>query len=430
MPKMSGQSAVRRASRLSEGSAPRSLDYYLSYAGKKTSDEILVGPKSEPAPVFSVTRATKSWRNRLYYGDNLRVLRALLEDEQICQKVKLIYIDPPFATGSVFESRNGKRAYEDVAFGASYIEFIRERLILLRELLHMEGSIYLHLDGKMACPIKIIMDEVFGPSNFRNFITRKKSNRKNYTRKQYGNISDYILFYSKTDTYTWHRPHEPWTENAAAEYNYTEPGTGRRFMKVPVHAPGIRKGETGHPWRGMNPPPGKHWQYTPKTLDEMDARGEIYWSPNGNPRRKIYLDESKGIPIQDIWLDCRDAHNQNILVTGYPTEKPVEMLRRIITASSDTGDLVLDCFVGSGTTIISAEESSRKWVGIDSGLEAITTTVTRLAKGSEPMGDYVNGKKKNAPGLFGPPSPLQTAFDLFSEQPISRSLLEKWNNLF
>jgi adenine-specific DNA-methyltransferase len=163
-------------------------------------------------------------------------------------------------------------------------------------------------------------------------------------------------------------------------------------MKVPIHAPGTRNGKTGEPWRSMMPPPGKHWQYTPKKLDEMDARGEIYWSPNGNPRRKIYFDESKGIPIQDIWLDCRDAHNQNIHVTGYPTEKPIEMLHRIINASSDIDDLVLDCFLGSGTTIIAAEEANRKWVGIDSSLEAISTTVTRLAKGSEPMGDYVTGK--------------------------------------
>ncbi len=430
MPKMSAQSSARRASRLSEGSAPRSFDYFLSYVGKKTADEILAGPKSEPEQVFSVTRATDSWRSRLYFADNVRTLRALLDHVETRQKVKLIYIDPPFATGSVFESRNGNRAYEDVAFGAAYIEFIRERLILLRELLHNEGSIYLHLDGKMASPIKIIMDEVFGPSNFRNLITRQKSNRKNYTRKQYGNISDYILFYSKSETYTWHRPHEPWTEDSAIEYNYSEPGTGRRFMKVPVHAPGVRRGNTGQAWRGMLPPPGKHWQYAPKTLDEMDSRGEIYWSPNGNPRRKIYLDQSKGIPIQDIWLDCRDAHNQNIHVTGYPTEKPIEMLRRIIAASSNPGDLVLDCFLGSGTTIIAAEELKRRWIGIDSGLEAITTTVSRLAKGSEPMGDYVNGKKKKEPVLFSPPSPLHTAFDLYSEQPLPKTLLQKWRNLF
>lgn len=428
---MSATKPTRRASRLSEGSAPRAINYHLSYTGKKTTAEILAGPKSEPERVFSAAREeSHAWPNRLYYGDNLKMLCALCNDAQIYEKVKLIYIDPPFATGSVFESRNGNRAYEDVSFGAAYLEFMRERLIVLRELMHCEGSIYLHLDGKMAFPIKIIMDEVFGPSNFRNFITRKKSNRKNFTRKQYGNISDYILFYTKTETYTWHRPHVPWTNESAVEYQYIEAETGRRFMKVPVHAPGIRRGETGEPWRGTMPPPGKHWQYPPRVLDELDTKGEIYWSPNGNPRRKIYLEDSKGIPVQDIWLDCRDAHNQNIEVTGYPTEKPIDMLRRIIAASSNPGDLVLDCFVGSGTTVIAAEELKRRWIGVDSSLESMTTTITRLAKGSEPMGDFVNGKKKKEPGLFGLLSPLQTAFDLYSEHSLPSSLLQKWMKLF
>src|SRR5437763_14599679 len=106
----------------------------------------------------------------------------------------------------------------------------------------------------------------------------------------------------------------------------------------------------------MLPPPGKHWQFTPEKLEEMDRRGKIYWSPNGNPRRKIFLDESKGIPVQDLWLNYRDAHNQNIKITGYPTEKNPDILRRIIEASSDPGDLVLDCFAGSGTTLSVASE--------------------------------------------------------------------------
>lgn len=142
-------------------------------------------------------------------------------------------------------------------------------------------------------------------------------------------------------------------------------------------------------WRGQLPPPGKHWQYTPKDLDEMDARGEIYWSPNGNPRRKIYLDQSDGVPIQDIWLDLRDAHNQNINITGYPTEKNPDLLTRIIRASSNPGDLVLDCFSGSGTTLAVASQLHRKWIGIDNSVEAITTTLRRFATGLKPMGDFV-----------------------------------------
>src|SRR5947209_9202693 len=124
---------------------------------------------------------------------------------------------------------------------------------------------YLHLDENMAFHVKVIMDEVFGQSSFRNWITRKKCNPKNYTRKTYGNISDFILFYTKTDSYVWTRPVEEWTdERALKEYSYIEEETGRRYKKVPVHAPGKRNGQTGMLWRGQLPPPGKHWQYTPK----------------------------------------------------------------------------------------------------------------------------------------------------------------------
>lgn len=275
--------------------------------------------------------------------------------------------------------------------GAEYLEFLRQRLILLRELLSKDGSIYVHLDENMGFAAKIIMDEVFGHRNFRNCITRKKCNPKNYTRNQYGNISDYILFYTKTDNYVWNQQFEPWTDiTAKKEYQYTEAETGRIYKKVPIHAPGVRNGATGQAWRGMLPPPGKHWQYTPETLDEMDARGEIYWSPTGNPRRKIYLDNSQGISVQDIWLDFKDAHNQNIKITGYPTEKNPDLIKRIILASSNKGDIILDAFAGSGTTAVVAEELGRQWIAIDNSSLAIETIIQRLVKGTEAMGDFVD----------------------------------------
>jgi adenine-specific DNA-methyltransferase len=425
----------RRASRLSEGTTARPLDYELTYPGKQSVADILKGARATPELRLSVTKqAEMTWRNRLYCADNLGVLRALLGDSEVCGKVKLIYIDPPFATGGIFESRNGQRAYDDLAYGAPFLEFLRQRLVVLRELLGPAGSIYVHLDEKMAFPVKVVMDEVFGPANFRNWITRKKSNRKNFTRKQYGNISDYVLFYTKTDSYTWNRPYETWTEEwSHREYQYVEKGTGRRYKKVPVHAPGVRHGETGQPWRGKLPPPGKHWQYPPRVLDELDAKGEIYWSPNGNPRRKIYFDQSKGIPVQDIWLDCRDAHNQNIEVTGYPTEKPLELLRRIVSASSGEGDLVLDCFMGSGTALAAAEELGRRWIGMDSSLEAVATTIQRLAAGSEPMGDFVRGKRVKQPTLFGHPSMLRSSLELWTAEgasPPSPEQIRAWARSF
>jgi adenine-specific DNA-methyltransferase len=364
---------------------------HLQYSGKKSEAEVLATPPANIATLWSGLGGEE--KNRLYFGDNQRVLARLLNDTAVRGKVRLVYIDPPFATQTTFHSRKLEHAYEDTLYGAEFIESLRWRLILLRELLASDGSIYLHLDEKMVFHIKVVMDEVFGPDNYRNCITRKKCNPKNYTRKKYGNVSDYILFYTKSEDYVWNRPVEPWTESRAKEYQYVEPETGRRFMKVPVHAPGVRHGETGKPWRGMLPPPGKHWQFPPSKLDEFDAAGQIFWSANGNPRRKVYLDESDGVGVQDIWTDFRDAHNQNICITGYPTEKNPDLLKRIIEASSNPGDLVLDCYSGSGTTLAVADRLGRRWIGIDNSPEAIKTTLQRFAIGTQPMGDFVTSRR-------------------------------------
>jgi adenine-specific DNA-methyltransferase len=386
------------------------LEVSLSYEGKSSRQSILA---TQPANLKLLwpLNSEPGYKNHLYYGDNLPILASFLYNPLIRGQVRLVYIDPPFATKSVFQSRAQADAYTDLLAGAHYIEFMRKRLVLLRELLAEDGSIYVHLDENMAFHIKIIMDEIFGQRNFRNWITRKKCNPKNYTRRTYGNISDFILFYTKSDNYIWNRSFEDWTpERAKEEYSYIEEETGRRYKKVPLHAPGTRNGATGQPWRGMMPPPGKHWQFTPKTLDEMDARGEIYWSPNGNPRRKIYLDDSNGVPVQDIWLEFRDAHNQNIKVTGYPTEKNPQLLARIIQASSNPGDLVLDCFSGSGTTLAVASQLERNWIGIDNSTEAITTTLRRFARGPERMGDFVS--KREDPNRKVQPQQTLPMFDL------------------
>ncbi len=374
------------------------LDVCLSYEDKLPERDILA---TKPARTLMLWHGHGEGdgkdENRLYYGDNLPILAALFRDSSIKGKVRLVYIDPPFATKSVFRSRSLTDAYCDLLAGAHYVEFMRERLIFLRELLADDGAIYVHLDDNMAFYIKVIMDEIFGQRNFRNWITRRKCNPKNYTRKTYGKTSDFLLFYTKSDSYIWHRPFKKWTpERAAKEYPCVEEGTGRLYKKVPIHAPGVRNGETGKPWRGMNPPPGKHWQFPPKTLDEMDERGAIYWSPNGNPRRKVYLDESRGIPVQDVWLEFPDARNQNAKITGYPTEKNPDLLTRVIKASSNPGDIVLDCFSGSGTTLAIASRLGRKWIGIDNSPEAIAATLRRFAKGPQRMGDFVNKRKKKS----------------------------------
>ncbi|WP_238985000.1 site-specific DNA-methyltransferase [Candidatus Glomeribacter gigasporarum] len=362
----------------------------LEYPGKKPAEVILETPPGHYKP----SAAYNSGKSRLYHGENLDVLAALMQDETVAGKVKLVYIDPPFATSATFESREQKHAYDDHLIGSAFVEALRERLILIHRLLADDGSLYLHLDDRMMFHMRVILDEIFGVKNFRSCITRKKCNPKNYTRKTYGRVADYILFYSKTDTYIWNRPVELWDDvRAAKEYQYIDE-QGRRYKKVPVHAPGVHSGETGKAWRGKMPPLGKHWQYPPTVLDEMDTHGEIYWSPTGNPRRKIYLENSAGIPLQNIWMDMRDAHNQNMCITGYPTEKNFALLARIIKASSNPGDLIMDCYAGSGTTLAVASNLKRQWIGVDCSNEAIKTTLRRFKLGTKRVGDFVNPKEK------------------------------------
>lgn len=359
-----------------------------------TVSSVSTVPKNE-ARFRSVTDYEGEFIKRLYHADNLDVLNFLVKDENVCGKVNLIYIDPPYNTGGAFETRDFKHAYNDNFTTEGYVDFMKPRLVLMHKLLSPSGSIYVHLDCNMLFHVKLIMDSIFGERNFRGMITRKKCKSKNFTRTTYGNISDYILFYTKSESPVWNRPYEDWDEEKALkEYPFVEEGTGRRHKRVPCHAPGTRNGATGEPWRGMMPPEGKHWQYTPEKLDEMDARGEIYWSSNGNPRRKVYLDQSKGKPVQDIWLDFLDVNNQNTHLTGYPTEKNIDMLKRIIEASSNPGDLVLDCFAGSGTTLVAADELGRQWIGVDIGDESIRVIRDRFANGTKPIGDYVSKKKK------------------------------------
>lgn len=364
------------------------MDYSIEYNGKASREDII-----RNTPLARLTKQQsfgKNPINKLVHGDNLPILRTLLEDEKTSGKISLVYIDPPFSTRRRFNGKSvwyqenvevdhNTPAYEDYLLGSHYIEFLRRRLILLYELLRPEGSIYVHLDEKMAFPIKVIMDEIFGESRFRNWITRRKCSSKNYTRNSYGNITDYIMCYSKSKKPIWNQPFQEWEEDhTKKEFPRIEEGTGRRYKPVPIYAHGVRNGETGKTWRGMPPPKGKHWFTSPENLEKLDREGRIYWSPTGNPRKKVYLDESKGIAFSDLWMNYRDPHNQNISITGYPTEKNLEMLKMIISASSNERDIVLDCFVGSGTTLEAAQIQDRKWIGIDSSPIAIKISKKRM----------------------------------------------------
>lgn len=210
-----------------KGKALSNNRVHLTYRGKATEEEM----RNTAVASFDKLHSNPSSK-RLYFGDNLDVLRILAADSNVCGKVSLIYIDPPFATQSQFVSRKQSQAYDDTLSGAAFVEFLRKRLVLLHKLLSSEGSIYLHLDEKMVFEMKLIMDEIFGSENYRNIIVRKKCNPKNYTRKTYGNIADFILFYTKTDKYIWNKQTVPLSEESKKEYQYIEEGTGRRFMKV------------------------------------------------------------------------------------------------------------------------------------------------------------------------------------------------------
>jgi adenine-specific DNA-methyltransferase len=356
--------------------------------------------------------------NRLYHADNLAVLRDLVAAGV---RARCVYIDPPYGTRQRFARKaSDHAAYCDAASGALHLAALRPRLILLREALADDGSLFVHLDASMVAEVKTLLDELFAPGNLRAWITRRKCSSKNYTRRSYGDISDYVLFYSKTAQYVFNRQFEPRTaEQEAIDFPKVDAATGRRFALVPLHAPGRRNGATGGPWRGMLPPAGKHWQWTPEKLDECDAGGDIYWTRNGTPRRRIWADESPGAAVANIWLEHRDPFNQNFAVTGYPTEKSLELLRRIVASASEPGDLVLDAYAGSGTTLAAAAELGRRWIGIDSGDMAVALAQRRLAAAGH--GFELWGPE---PGAAGPHAPGDVEFAFIERAGEVREVLD------
>ena len=345
-------------------------------------------------------RQQSGWTNKLIWGDNKLILSSLKNGpmrEEIEKNggIKLIYIDPPFDVGADFsmdieigDPASGtsetftKRpnVLEELAYrdtwgkGAdSFIAMIYERLMLMHDLLADEGSIYVHCDWRLSAYIRLILDEIFGSNQFVNEIVREKSNPKNYTKTGFGNIHDTILFFSRSNELFWKKPYATRSiEQEEKDFPLTEKETGQKYKTAPLHAPGIRKGQTGNAWRDLMPPAGNHWRYIHATLDSLDNEGRIEWSSTGNPREKIYADESKGVYLQDIWLGLKDQKGD------YPTAKNEGVLERIIKASSNENDLVADFFCGSGTTLAVAEKLNRKWIGSDLGKFAIHTSRKRL----------------------------------------------------
>ena len=311
-------------------------------------------------------------RHLFYAGDNLTGLR-LLSQRGI--RADLVYIDPPFATNNRFLldtdranaiSASGKLAYSDTIRGPDYLDALKLRLLAIKDVMSPTGSIYVHIGVNMEHHVRFLMDEVFGPRNFRNSITRIKSNPKNFDRYSYGNVKDTILFYSVSPTrITWNPQRTPLSEDDLKRLYPRVDAAGRRYTTTPLHAPGVTlDGPTGQPWRGVRPPRGRHWRYPPERLQELDDDGLIHWSATGNPRKINYADQAEGKMPQDIW-EYKDPQRPL-----YPTQKNAAMLERIILTSSNPGDTVLDCYAGSGTTLVEAAKSGRRFIGMDDAPES------------------------------------------------------------
>ncbi len=325
-------------------------------------------------------------KSLLFKGDNIKAL-ALLQ-KKYKGKIDLVYIDPPYNTNqdyiiddnranSISYSKTGKIAYSDRMTTDQYLEFIRERLILINELLSEKGSIYFHIDYKIGHYIKIIMDEIFGEQNFKNDITRIKSNPKNFYRKAYGNEKDLILFYAKNyNENIWNDIKIQLDEEEIIKRFKKTDKNGRRYTTIPLHAPGETKGVTGQPWRNIPVPKGRHWRTNPKEFDKLDKEGRIEWSSKGNPRIIKYADEHNGKKIQDIWK-FKDPQKPI-----YPTEKNEQLLEQIIKQSSNEDSIILDCFAGSGTALNAAYNLNRRWIGVDKSDLAIN------AIKSKEIGEY------------------------------------------
>ena len=393
--------------------------------------------------------------NKLYYGDNLPVLRAEIPN----QSVDLVYLDPPFNSQAnynvLFKSPTGKQsdaqieAFEDTwhwsaqaeeAFDEvirsgntdaaellralrtflkendmmAYLTMMAVRLLELHRVLKPTGSIYLHCDPTASHYLKLLLDAIFGPTRFRNEIVWKRTSARSDSHR-WNHIHDIILFYSKTDKYTWNKQFTDYDEQYLGDSYGMHDEDGRSFKSDDLTAAGTRGGESGKPWRGINPTAkGRHWAL-PKNileplgivggtvherLDKIEQIGRMLWpgKEGGVPRFKRYLDEMRGVAIQSIITDIPPLSAQSAERLGYPTQKPLALLDRIIGASSNDGDIVLDPFCGCGTTIHAAQKLKREWIGIDITHLAISLIEKRLKDAFPGIRFEVHGTPKDLEG--------------------------------
>lgn len=368
--------------------------------------------------------------NTLYYGDNLQVLREHIPSES----VDLVYLDPPFNSNQdynvLFAERDGTksqaqikafgdtwhwdagaaRAYQEIveqggdvanvmrAFRTflgdndmlAYLAMMAPRVVELRRVLKASGSIYLHCDSTASHYLKILMDAVFGPKNYRNEIIWKRNYSHNSARR-YGPVHDTLLFFTKSEAYEWNSVRLALAESYVASH-YKHEENGRRYKRENITGAGIRHGQTGVPWHGIDPTDkGRHWMRTVDELEKLDRDGRVYWpeKPGSWPYLKVFYDETDGQAIQDIWTDLSPINSQAQERLGYPTQKPESLLERIVLSSSKPDDVVLDPFCGCGTAVAVAERLKRRWIGIDVTHLAVTLIKHRLEHAYQGAAKYV-----------------------------------------
>ncbi|PKN82046.1 MAG: site-specific DNA-methyltransferase [Chloroflexi bacterium HGW-Chloroflexi-9] len=365
----------------------------------------------------------------LFASDNLDILTRVASGS-----VALAYLDPPFNSGRNYEAQvassatnRGRRyAFRDSWSGSStagleedlvppsvsaflkslhhaaadglstYLMMMAPRLAEVHRVLRPDGSVYVHCDPSGSHYLKILMDLIFGRENFRSEVVWKRTHAHSSSRR-YGPIHDTLLFYSKGPRYTWNPEFSDYSQVYLANHFRHQDSHGQ-YQLITCTAPGDRTGTLAHyEWHGQYPPAGRHWAWKREQMDEFMRQGRIVLSSNGVPRLKRYVDDGAGVALQDIWLDINrlDAHSTER--TGYDTQKPLALMKRIIGVSSNPGDLILDPFCGTGTTMVAAEELNRQWIGVDSSLVAASLALSRVRQSANLAAVRVEGFPMDVP---------------------------------
>jgi hypothetical protein len=280
----------------------------------------------------------------------------------------------------------------------AYLTMMAIRLLELRRVLKSTGSLYLHCDPTASHYLKLLLDGVFGAGNFRNEIIWKRTSAHS-SAKRYGPVHDVVLFYGASDAMKWIGGHQAYDEDYVKQ-RFAR-GDDKPWKDADLTGSGVRHGETGNIWRGFDvTAKGRHWAYPPSELDRLDAAGFIYWPTKAGawPRYKKYLGDTKGVPLQDVWTDIYPINSQAQERLGYPTQKPLALLERIIAASSTEGDFVLDPFCGCGTAVHAAQKLRRRWIGIDITHLAISLIERRLKDAFPGIAFEVHGTPKDLDG--------------------------------